>query len=151
MGNPLKHTLPGEGRGGEKPPPPSQLFPLLPAASESSIQVQNSLRPFSPPRRWTLAWDSKGAPGCPCQSHLLGSKFSLRFLGSGTRGVGWVLACSQVLQGILRHVDLRNVQLRGLVFGRGGSVLVIEITTIYPVPAPRGALLTSLIFTTTTL
>ena len=38
------------------------------------------------------------------------------------------------------HSDLRYVGFRGLGFGMGGSVLIIEIATIYPVPTPCGAL-----------
>lgn len=45
------------------------------------IRVQNSLRPVFPPRRQTLAWDSKCAPSCLGQIHLLGNKFTLQFPG----------------------------------------------------------------------
>lgn len=47
--------------------------------------------------------------------------------------------------------NLRNIGLRGLGFRMGGSVLIIEIATIYLVPAPHGALFDISNLTTTTL
>ena len=132
---------PDEGRDGGSLHLPATSFHPRPQLLKW-VQVRNSLGPVSSPRRQTLAWDSRYAASRQIRIACFGTGHSSigRFLGSGTRGLGWVFACEQALQVTLGHVDLGTGGSRGLGFGRGGSALIIEIRTMHPAPTPRGAL-----------
>ena len=129
-------------RGGEdKGAPPSQLFPPEGAASKvgtstEQLWVSSSFSqeadtglgqqvwpqlPTSESSAWELV-----LPPRP-QNGDQQSRMGICRLMS-TTGDSWA------------HSDLRNIGLKALGFRMGGSVLVIEIATIYLVPTPCGAL-----------
>lgn len=95
----LRHTPPHEGRGlGERLYLPASSFHLWRQLLKW-IWCRRVWGQLFPPRRQTLAWDSKCRPRHLHQIHLLGSESIFRFLGStprpaesGTRGVGWIFA-----------------------------------------------------------
>ena len=110
-GSRSRHRPPGEGRrlGGSLHLPASSFHlcqPLLKCAEQP--------RPVSPPggRPWPGTVSVHLAACIRFTCLRIGSV--CRFLGSGSRGVGWLFACSQALQVVLGYVDLRNVGLKGV-------------------------------------
>lgn len=126
---------------GGKRPPPSLLFPLVEAASKMGTSTEqpwasSSFSQEADAGRGQQVWPQLPTPESSTWELVLPtdlqngsqrSRMGICMLMS-TTGDSWA------------HFDLRNIGLRGLGFRMGGSVLVIEIATIYPVPTPCGAL-----------